>query len=69
MVTDAEYAEALRTVKQFREERGMDFYMPINTQGATGIISIAEFQRYNSLKMALEPLVPDKKFLELRSVE
>ena len=29
-ITDEQYAEALQTIKSYREERGLDFYLPLN---------------------------------------
>lgn len=60
MTTIEEYTEALRTVKRYREERGMDFYLPVNVF-PPDTVTLEEFRIYLTLntkddsRLFLEP--------------
>lgn len=63
MTADQEYENALKVIKQYREERGMDFYLPINIDSAEGTITVEELGRYESSRTG-KPDVDDKTWQE-----
>lgn len=54
-ITDTQYQEALQTIYKYRTERGMDFYMPINTEPLEDrqVMTMEEFRRYIQIGKSL----------------
>lgn len=53
IISDEQYAEALKTIYQYRTERGMDFYLPINTDKMHNF-TLADFKLWRAMQKALE---------------
>lgn len=51
-ISDDDYAKAIKTVFLYRQERGMDFYLPINIE-PSGDIPIEELKRYLSIQKSI----------------
>ncbi len=52
-VTQEEYANALATIFEYRKERDLDFYLPINMSKVDGSITMEEFQMFLHLQKQL----------------
>ncbi len=54
-ITDEQYTKALQTIKAYREERGMDFYIPINFSATDETVTLDEVRRYLELNKLIMP--------------
>lgn len=52
-ITDEQYAQAIKTVHDYRQERGMIFYLPINiNQDET--LTLEQFKLYLSIQKSIQ---------------
>lgn len=54
MITPEEYSNALQVVKQYREERGFEFYIPLNYSISPENITMDEFRLFINLQNTLK---------------